>query len=213
MRIRKPSDGVRIRKSKTKHVGQSLTRLEDRPLLTGRGRFAADISFPQPIAYAHRALELRARQIARASTPRQRWRCRRARGMDGGRRRRHSADRFSLEPRSRAWSLTGNGCSPTDTVRYVGEPVAAVFAEDPYLAEDAAELVALDIEELPAILHADDAPGEFEPGRSTEPAIVRKGYGDVDAAFAAAHHDRRGHALDRAAFRRAAGNARRDRAL
>jgi hypothetical protein len=30
-------------KQKAKHVGQSLTRLEDRPLLTGRGRFAADI--------------------------------------------------------------------------------------------------------------------------------------------------------------------------
>jgi carbon-monoxide dehydrogenase large subunit len=32
-------------KPKTKYVGRSLTRLEDRPLLTGRGRFAADISF------------------------------------------------------------------------------------------------------------------------------------------------------------------------
>jgi len=48
-----------------------------------------------------------------------------------------------------------------DFVRYVGEPVAAVFADDPYLAEDAAELVALDIEELPAILQADEPPGEF----------------------------------------------------
>ena len=28
-----------------------------------------------------------------------------------------------------------------DYVRYVGEPVAAVFATDPYVAEDAAELV------------------------------------------------------------------------
>src|SRR5258707_890508 len=28
-----------------------------------------------------------------------------------------------------------------DFVRYVGEPVAAIFAEDPYVAEDAAELV------------------------------------------------------------------------
>ena len=35
-----------------------------------------------------------------------------------------------------------------DRVRYVGDPVAAVFATDPYLAEDAADLVELDIEEL-----------------------------------------------------------------
>ena len=68
-------------------------------------------------------------------------------------------------------------------MRYVGEPVAAVFADDPYLAEDAAELVLLDIEELPAILSAGEEPGEFDPGWPTEPAIVRKGYGDVDAAF------------------------------
>src|SRR6266436_3382944 len=27
-------------------VGRSVTRLEDRPLVTGRGRFAADIAFP-----------------------------------------------------------------------------------------------------------------------------------------------------------------------
>ena len=32
--------------TKQTYVGQSVPRLEDRPLLTGQGRFAADISFP-----------------------------------------------------------------------------------------------------------------------------------------------------------------------
>jgi CO/xanthine dehydrogenase Mo-binding subunit len=32
----------------------------------------------------------------------------------------------------------------TDRLRYVGEPVAAVFADDPYVAEDAADLVEID---------------------------------------------------------------------
>src|SRR5690242_21789220 len=32
--------------AKQKYVGRSVPRLEDRPLLTGQGRFAADISFP-----------------------------------------------------------------------------------------------------------------------------------------------------------------------
>src|SRR4029453_6132022 len=36
--------------------------------------------------------------------------------------------------------------------RYVGEPVAVVLAEDPYAAEDAAELVAIEYEELPVVL-------------------------------------------------------------
>ena len=74
-----------------------------------------------------------------------------------------------------------------ERVRYVGEPIVVLFAEDPYLAEDAAELVAIDVEELPVLLAADDLPGEFEPGRGTEAAVLSKSYGDVDAAFRAAH--------------------------
>ena len=57
-----------------------------------------------------------------------------------------------------------------ERVRYVGEPVAAVFAHDPYIAEDAADLVAMEIDELPVILAADAAPGEFSSGRNTESA-------------------------------------------
>ncbi|HET9244359.1 MAG TPA: molybdopterin cofactor-binding domain-containing protein, partial [Xanthobacteraceae bacterium] len=74
----------------------------------------------------------------------------------------------------------------TGKVRYVGEPVAAVFAGDPYIAEDAADLVALEIEELPILLAADAEPGEFSAGRSTEVSIIRQGYGDVDAVLRSA---------------------------
>jgi len=44
-----------------------------------------------------------------------------------------------------------------DRVRHVGAPVAAVVASDRYLAEDAAELVAVDIEPLPPLGSIDDA--------------------------------------------------------
>ena len=74
-----------------------------------------------------------------------------------------------------------------ERVRYVGDPIAAVFAEDPYIAEDAAELVALDIEPLRVITSADDEPGEFDPGLSTEAALMTHGYGDTGPAFAGAH--------------------------
>ncbi len=172
--------------AKPKLVGQSLTRLEDRPLLTGRGRFAADISFPQQLHM----------RIVRSN-------------FAHGRLRSIDADAALATPGVHAvWTAADvadippidfrltriEGLAPyrqrllaSGFVRYVGEPVAAVFASDPYLAEDAAELVVLDVEELPVILRADAEIGEFEPGRSTEPAIVRKGYGDVDAAFRAAH--------------------------
>ena len=38
-----------------------------------------------------------------------------------------------------------------DKVRYVGEPVAAVLAGDPHVAEEAAQLITADYEELPAV--------------------------------------------------------------
>src|SRR5438874_10076414 len=65
-----------------------------------------------------------------------------------------------------------------DVVRYVGDPVAAVFADDPYRAEDAAELVEVEIEPLAPVLTAEDG---------VEPTVIRKEYGDIDAAFASAY--------------------------
>src|ERR1051326_3211418 len=43
------------------------------------------------------------------------------------------------------------------------------------------------VEELPALLDAAAAPGEFDAGRSSEAAIVEKSYGDLAGAFGAAH--------------------------
>jgi carbon-monoxide dehydrogenase large subunit len=81
-------------------------------------------------------------------------------------------------------------CLARDIVRYVGEPVALVFAEDPYQAEDAAEAVFCDIDEEDAHLDAAADPVPFAPGGDllSEPAVVRKGYGDIEAAFASAAH-------------------------
>ncbi len=72
-------------------------------------------------------------------------------------------------------------------MRYVGEPVAAVFADDAYIAEDAAELVDVEIEPLPVTLDAAAAPGDFGNGLGTEAGVIEKGYGDIGAAFRAAH--------------------------
>jgi aerobic carbon-monoxide dehydrogenase large subunit len=68
-------------------------------------------------------------------------------------------------------------------VRYVGEPVAVVVAESAYVAEDAAELVYVEVDELPAQLDLEAAakPVLFEVG--DEVAVLRAEFGDVDAAF------------------------------
>ena len=86
-------------------------------------------------------------------------------------------------PASKGLILTVSRSLPTDRVRYVGEPVAVVFAIDAYVAEDAADLVTVEVETLPELLAADAPPGEFDAGHSTEAAIVRKGFGDVDGGF------------------------------
>lgn len=76
----------------------------------------------------------------------------------------------------------------TDRVRYVGEPVAVVVADDRYLAEDAAEAVALDIEPLPAVVDlAATAPEPmFDARRDNRLCRWEAGDGDVEAAFRAA---------------------------
>ena len=56
-------------------------------------------------------------------------------------------------------------------------------------------------------------PAAFAPGLSTEALVLRAGYGDVEAAFAAAHADRRPRPDNRPAQRRTDRDARRARPL
>jgi CO/xanthine dehydrogenase Mo-binding subunit len=167
-------------------VGRSVLRLEDPPLVTGSGLFAADVSFPHQLhmrvvrsAHAHgRIVSIDASAALALPGVEVVW---------------TSTDVADIPPID--FRLTRiEGLEPyrqtilaMDRVRYVGDPIAVVFASDPYLAEDAADLVAVEVEELPALLAADAALGEFALGCATEAAVVRKGYGDVDAAFRDAH--------------------------
>ena len=78
-----------------------------------------------------------------------------------------------------------------DVVRYVGEPVAVVIAEDPYIAEDAAELVVVDLQERDPVLGTASAgePGRPRVHESIEDNTVDRlafRYGNIDAAFAEA---------------------------
>lgn len=50
---------------------------------------------------------------------------------------------------------------PVERVRFVGDAVAVVVAEDPYIAEDAAELVEVDLEAFHPVVSIDDA---LDPG-------------------------------------------------
>jgi CO/xanthine dehydrogenase Mo-binding subunit len=167
-------------------LGRSVPRLEDRPLLTGHGQFVGDIAFPRQLhmrvvrsPYAHAAL--RAVDIAAALT------------VPGVVAVWTGADVADLppidfrDPAAEALRPYRQPLLAQQRLRYVGEPVAMVFATDAYLAEDAADLVTIDADELAPMLAADAPPGNFAPGQSTEALMLRASYGEVEAAFASAH--------------------------
>jgi carbon-monoxide dehydrogenase large subunit len=82
---------------------------------------------------------------------------------------------------------------PTDRVRFVGEPVAAVAAVTPYAAVDGCARIEVEYEPLPAVPDVDSArePGaaRLHPQHASNVLFSRRGrQGEVDAAFAAAAH-------------------------
>lgn len=167
-------------------LGQRLQRLEDPPLITGQGNYAADINFPNQLQmrivrspYAHAKItSIDTTEAAAIAGVVKIW---------------TSKDITDLPPIDFRADKSSEELKPfrqnvlaTDRVRYVGDPVVAIFAEDAYIAEDAADLVVIDIEPLRVITSADDEPGEFDDGLSSEAGLLTHTYGDVDAAFAAA---------------------------
>ncbi|HEY5166792.1 MAG TPA: xanthine dehydrogenase family protein molybdopterin-binding subunit [Pseudolabrys sp.] len=169
-----------------KYVGRSVPRLEDRPLLLGQSRFAADISFP---GQWHM-------RVVRSSVAHGKIKSTDATAalkLPGVHAVWTAADVAHIPPIP--FRLTGlktldpyrQPVLAKEVVRYVGEPVAVIFADEEYLAEDAAELVDVQIDPLRATLVCSDQPDFFDHVLSSEPGVIRKGYGDVDAAFHAAH--------------------------
>jgi carbon-monoxide dehydrogenase large subunit len=172
-------------------IGQSWKRIEDRPLLTGQGQFAADYRFPDqlvmrvvrsPVAFG-RIISIDAGD---------------ARTMPGVVAVWTAAEIADIPPIDFRMTKI-KGLEPyrqpvlaRDYVRFVGEPVAVVFAEDVYQAEDAADMVFCEIDEGDVHLDATEAPvpymPETLPGVLSEPAVITKSYGDIDAAFANAKH-------------------------
>ena len=81
----------------------------------------------------------------------------------------------------------------TDTVRYAGQPVAAVAVSSVEIAEQALNLIDVDYEELPAVFDPTDAmqagAPQLHPGASDNIAKTERfEFGDIDAGFAEADH-------------------------
>jgi 2-furoyl-CoA dehydrogenase large subunit len=142
--------------AKKKWVGRSMKRKEDLRLLTGRGCFMDDIRLPN---MKHAA-------ILRSPYPHA-W----IRGIDVSQ---------ALQSPGVVGVLTGDEVakmsqpfpvgvsvppkyysSAVDKVRFVGEPVAVVVADDRYQAEDALDLIEVDYEPLPVVMDIEEA---IKPG-------------------------------------------------
>ena len=173
--------------SRNSWIGQPVTRLEDPPLVAGRGTFAGDINFPHQLHMRIvRSAAANGRILGIDATA--------ARALSGVFAVWTAGDIATVPPIDfREGSIPAldpyrQPVLAKERVRYVGEPVAAVFAVDAYVAEDAADLVQIDVEELPPVLDAQAAPVEFATGHSSEAALIRQGYGDVDAVLRTAPH-------------------------
>lgn len=168
---------------KTSVIGHSLKRLEDEVLLRGDGHFADDLNLP-------RQLHMR---VVRAQIAHGRLLaidCEAACALPGvfavwtGTDVRHLPPIDFRDPAAEVLKPYRQPVLAQERIRYVGEPVAAVFAGDPYTAEDAAALVTVELESAPALISAKDQPREFATGLTTEAMILRDAYGEPDAAMA-----------------------------
>ncbi len=182
-----------------KVFGESVVRLEDEPLLRGEARFIDDISFPGMVHLAFvRSPHAHARIISLDATA--------ARELAGVRAvwtlddlRPHLRDTL-IKTALPSPSFRESRHRPVMTdgeVLYVGEPVAVVVAEDRYIAEDAAALVAVEYDVLASAgdcreALAAGAPVYHSGAKSNLAAEFKMDFGDVSQAFAAAHRIAKG---------------------
>jgi len=129
-----------------KWVGRAIRRLEDPALVRGRGRFTADLPAAQFVRFVRSPMA--AGRIVKITAP-DGITVIRAADL-GARPIRPLLHKFNYRPIEQP-------ILAHDVVRFVGEPVAAVFAPTPAQADDAADSVEIEIAELPAVRDARDA--------------------------------------------------------
>jgi aerobic carbon-monoxide dehydrogenase large subunit len=163
-------------------VGRSIRRLEDPTLVAGNGRFTSDLPAARWVRFVRsslasgRIVRIAAPAGATVITAAELAEVKPIRPM---------LHKFNYVPISQPVLAQG-------VVRFVGEPIAAVVAASREEAEDIAELVELEIEELPAMVGtgAALASGALRVHDAAAGNVVVEGSGKTpgfDAQMAAAH--------------------------
>jgi carbon-monoxide dehydrogenase large subunit len=196
-----------MKKTPSEGIGASVLRKEDARLLTGRGSFSDDLDLPgqtyavmlrSPHAHARiagidPAAALRAPGVLAVLTGADYL----ADGLKPIPHRPFSASPPDVALQNRDGSaifIAPHYPLPADKARFAGEAVAMIVAESLQIAHDAAELVRVDYEPLPAVARAGDAAAAGAPLLWEERdgnVTVDADLGDAaatDAAFARAAH-------------------------
>jgi carbon-monoxide dehydrogenase large subunit len=171
------------------YVGRSIRRREDLPLVTGEGRYAADVHFPDLLHAA----------FCRSTTPHG---VLKSVDLDAARQMPGVVAAFAAndvpeflgamaDASFPDMDLVGRPILARDRVRYVGEPVGVIVAEDAYQAADAAAAAVIDtapLDATPDVLSALNprAPALHPPIEGNLAGKLVREFGDVDAAFATA---------------------------
>lgn len=134
-----------------RYVGQSVKRKEDPRLVTGRGRYIDDVVFPGTWHVAFLRSPVARGRIVRLDTTA-------AAALEGVHAVLTGAD---LNPHALSWwhNMIGRDMPQTPKrllaetdVRFVGDAIAMVLAESRYVAEDAVELIDIEIEPQTPVL-------------------------------------------------------------
>jgi aerobic carbon-monoxide dehydrogenase large subunit len=141
-----------------KFTGQRIKRVEDHRLITGAGTYVDDVKLPGMLA----AVFLRSPHAHARINSIELGAARRLKGVVAV----LSGDDVNPKVGSLLTAVPAQNVPyhpplASGRVRYVGEPVAVVVATDPYRAQDAADLIEVDYEPLPALVDPEKA---LEPG-------------------------------------------------
>jgi len=155
-----------------KWVGRALRRLEDPALVRGRARFTADLAAAHFVRFVRSPVA--SGRIVKIAAP-------------DGVTLIKTADLAAqpIKPMLHKFNYRpiAQPILADEVVRFVGEPIAAVFATSPAEAEDAADRVEIKIAELPAVRETDAAL------RGGAPAVHPSGNLVVDGQFKTAGFD------------------------
>ncbi|MCI0678663.1 MAG: xanthine dehydrogenase family protein molybdopterin-binding subunit [Actinobacteria bacterium] len=151
----------------TRYLGTSVKRVEDPRFLRGLGRYVANLTLPNMAYAAVKRSPLAHATIRSIDTTR-------AKALDGviavftGEDLLEGTGGFKCGSLPCGFQVPNLNMPPhnplaVDKVRHVGDGIAVVVAESPYIAEDALDLIEVDLDPLPAVVDARGAMADGAP--------------------------------------------------